>query len=84
MTKTKPTSFKAAAARRRQAEALAAAPNFEPVMPFRDWARLKGLSLDTAKRLRAAGKIRVVRLSSSRIGVSASADAAYMASCETT
>jgi hypothetical protein len=39
--------------------------------------------MSTAKRLRAAGKIKVVRLSTTRIGVTESADAEFMKSCET-
>jgi hypothetical protein len=81
--KTAPVSFKAAAARRRQAEPQPAVAGFEKVMPFADWCKQKSISLDTGKRLRAAGKIRVVRLSASRVGVTESADAEFMKACET-
>lgn len=76
-------SFKEAARRRREAQApQPSVPGFEKVLPFPDWCRLKGFSVNTGKRLRKAGKIRVVRLSSTRVGVSESADAEFMKSCE--
>jgi hypothetical protein len=83
MPKTKLLSFKEAARRRRQAEpAPPPTPGFERVLPFADWCRLKGFSVNTGKRLRKAGKVRVVRLSSTRVGVSESADREFMKSCE--
>jgi hypothetical protein len=81
--KTKPLPFKAAARARREAQATQGpVPGFERVMPFPDWCRLKGFSINTGKRLRAAGKIRVVRLSATRVGISASEDARFMRACE--
>jgi hypothetical protein len=83
MPKTKLLSFKAAARARRQAEpSPPPTPGFERVLPFPDWCRLKGFSVNTGKRLRKAGKIRVVRLSSTRVGVSESADREFMKACE--
>ena len=78
----KPISFKERARRRRQAEPKPSVPGFERVLPFPDWCKLKGFSIQTGKRLRAAGKVRVVHLTATRIGVTASADAEYMKSCE--
>ena len=79
----KPISFKERARRRREAQApQPSIPGFEKVLPFATWCKLKGFSLQTGKRLRAAGKVRVVHLTATRIGVTASADAEYMKSCE--
>jgi hypothetical protein len=78
----KPISFKERARRRRQAEPKPSVPGFERVVPFADWCKLKGFSINTGKRLRAAGKVRVVRLSTTRIGVTESADREFMKSCE--
>jgi hypothetical protein len=55
---------------------------FEHVMPLPAWCKLKGFSLSTGKRLVRAGKVKVVRLSANRVGVTESADAAYMQACE--
>jgi hypothetical protein len=83
MPKTKPISFKAAAKRRREAQAPPpSVPGFERVMPFRDWCALKGFSVLTGQRLRKEGRIRVVRLSATRLGVTESAEREYMAACE--
>ena len=58
MPKTKPISFKAAAKRRREAQAPPpSVPGFERVMPFRDWCALKGFSVLTGQRLRKEGRI---------------------------
>jgi len=51
-------------------------------MPFPEWCRYKGVSLNTGKRWRKAGKIRVVRLSANRVGVTESADREFMRACE--
>ena len=57
MPKTKPISFKAAAKRRREAQAPPpSVPGFERVMPFRDWCALKGFSVLTGQRLRKEGR----------------------------
>jgi hypothetical protein len=79
--RAKTISPKRAAAARRQAEPPQAVPGFERVMPFAEWCKHKSISLDTGKRLRAAGKIKVVKLSTSRIGVTESADAEFMKAC---
>lgn len=81
MPKTKP-SPKAIAKARREATPQQATPGFERVLEFGAWARSKSISMSTAKRLRAAGKIKVVRLSATRIGVSESADREFMKACE--
>jgi hypothetical protein len=76
-------SAKAIAKARRQAEPPPqAVPGFERVVPFPDWCKLKGFSIQTGKRLRKAGKVRVVYLSATRIGVTESADREFMKSCE--
>jgi hypothetical protein len=76
-------SFKEAARRKREAQPLPPTPQgFERVLPFPDWCRLKGISIATGKRYRKAGRIRVVRLSANRVGVTASEDARFMAACE--
>ena len=81
--KAKPLSFKEAARRRREAQApQQSVPGFERVVPFPEWCRYKGVSLNTGKRWRKAGKIKVVQLSANRVGVTASADAEFMRSCE--
>ena len=78
-----PLPFKAAARARREAQApQQSVPGFQRVMPFADWCRTKGFSVNTGKRLRKAGKIRVVQLSPGRVGVTESADAEFMRSCE--
>jgi hypothetical protein len=84
--KTKPSklSAKAIAKARRDAAPQPSVPGFERVLEFSAWARSKSISMSTAKRLRAAGKIKVVRLSTTRVGVSESADREFMKSCETT
>jgi hypothetical protein len=84
LAKTKPPlSFKEAARRRRQAQAQQqSVPEFERVLPFAQWCALKGFSENTGKRLRKAGKIKVVQLSANRVGVTASADAEYMRSLQ--
>jgi hypothetical protein len=56
---------------------------FEKVMAFPAWCKAKGISLDTGKRLRKAGKIRVIKLSANRVGVTESADREYMQGLET-
>jgi hypothetical protein len=78
-------SFKARARARREAlPPQQSVPGFERVMPFPEWCRYKGFSIQTGKRLRAAGKVRVVYLSATRIGVTESADREFMAACEST
>jgi hypothetical protein len=54
---------------------------FEKVQTFAEWCAGKRISVATGKRLRAAGKIKVVQLSPGRIGVSESADREYMKAC---
>jgi hypothetical protein len=79
----KPISFKERARRRREAQApQPSIPGFEKVLPFATWCKLKGFSTNTGKRLIRDGKVKTVRLSPGRIGISESADREFMAACE--
>jgi hypothetical protein len=83
MTKPKTISFKERARRRREAEPpQQPVPGFEKVLPFSQWCRLKGFSVNTGKRLVREGRVKVIRLSQKRIGVSESADRQFMQACE--
>jgi hypothetical protein len=81
--KRKPLPYKARARARRAAQPPPpAVPGFERTMPFPDWCRYKGFSVQTGKRLIKTGRVRITWLSPGRFGVTESADRAYMRSCE--
>jgi len=50
----------------------------DPIRSLRDLARRWGVSMDTIRRLVAAGELRVIRLSPRRIGVRASQEERYL------
>jgi hypothetical protein len=66
--------------RARRARARSAPPTIV-VTPFLDWCALRGISAATGRRLVAAGKLRVVRLSKRRLGVRSDDDEMYLAAC---
>jgi hypothetical protein len=51
------------------------------VYKFREWCRMRGISVSTGRRLNAAGRIRFVHLSARCLGVRSDDDEAYLASC---
>jgi predicted site-specific integrase-resolvase len=52
------------------------------VIPFpREWAKLRGVSIATARRLAAAGKVKVVHLSERKRGVRSDDDEQYLDNC---
>jgi hypothetical protein len=52
------------------------------VYPFRQWCAMRGVSISTGRRLAAAGKIRLTRLSERVLGVRSDDDLAYLNSCQ--
>jgi predicted site-specific integrase-resolvase len=52
------------------------------VYSFVDWCRMRSISVSTGRRLAAAGKIRLIHLSTRRLGVREDDDRAYLAACE--
>jgi hypothetical protein len=57
------------------------APPFPRVLTWLQWVELRGLSLSTAERLEKAGKIKTVRLSARRKGVTEDEDRRYLEAC---
>jgi hypothetical protein len=57
--------------------------NHQPIIvyPFNEWIKLRGISVATGRRLIAAGKVKVTRLSERRIGIRSDHDAEFLASC---
>jgi len=51
------------------------------VIPFREWCRLRGISVATGRRLAAAGRVKVTHMSARIIGVRSDDDQAYLDSC---
>jgi predicted site-specific integrase-resolvase len=51
------------------------------VYPFLDWCKMRGFSIATGRRLIAAGKVKVTRLSTRRIGIRSDHDREYLDSC---
>jgi hypothetical protein len=51
------------------------------VYPFEEWCVLRGFSIPTGRRLVAAGKVKVTRLSDRRIGIRSDHDREYLDSC---
>jgi hypothetical protein len=56
-------------------------PHSDRVLTFRAWCELNSISVQTGRRILAAGKIRYVQLSVRRIGIRESDNTAYQASC---
>jgi hypothetical protein len=57
-------------------------PPFQKMQTFAEWCRGKNFSLSTGRRLRKAGKVKVIQLSPRRLGVTEEADREYLESCE--
>jgi len=51
------------------------------VYTFKQWCELRGFSIATGRRLVAAGKVKVTRLSERRIGIRSDHDQEYLDSC---
>jgi hypothetical protein len=52
-----------------------------PPLSFREWCRLNSFSEATGRRLIRKGKVKIVRLSERRIGISEGANADFQAAC---
>jgi predicted site-specific integrase-resolvase len=59
----------------------AAAPQSKRVMSFQEWCAFNSISPDTGRRIIAAGKIKVMKLSDRRIGIREDHNAEYQAAC---
>jgi hypothetical protein len=51
------------------------------VYSLREWAEMRSLSLPTARRLAAAGRVKLTYLSTRRVGVRSDHDQEYLDSC---
>jgi hypothetical protein len=51
------------------------------VFPFLEWCQMRGFSVATGRRLIAAGRVKVTRLSERRIGIRSDHDQEYLDSC---
>jgi hypothetical protein len=51
------------------------------VIPWLEWVKLRGISLSTAERLAARGKVKITYLSPRRKGVREDHDQEYLDSC---
>jgi hypothetical protein len=56
----------------------APAPPFARVVSLKEWTKLRGLSLSTARRLIARGKLRAIRLSERRLGITEESDREFL------
>ena len=70
-------------AERRQRQRIQSKQQPQPdrVMTFAAWCELNAVSIQTGRRLLAAGKCRYLQLSERRIGITESANAEYQARC---
>jgi hypothetical protein len=68
---------------RRQAQREVSLRQRQPIVvyPFRDWCKMRGISVATGRRLAAAGRVRLTQLSTRRIGVRSDHDQEYLDSC---
>jgi predicted site-specific integrase-resolvase len=51
------------------------------ILSFKQWCQLNSISEATGRRIIRAGKVRVVQLSTRRIGIGEDDNAAYQAAC---
>jgi hypothetical protein len=51
------------------------------VYPFREWCKMRGVSVATGRRLAAAGKVKITHLSERIIGIRSDHDQEYLDSC---
>jgi hypothetical protein len=68
-------------AERRQAQRNASHRSPIIVYPFKDWCKMRGISIATARRLAAAGRVKITHLSERCIGVRSDHDQEYLDSC---
>jgi predicted site-specific integrase-resolvase len=51
------------------------------VYPFLEWCQMRGFSVSTGRRLIEAGKVKITKLSTRRIGIRSDHDREYLDSC---
>jgi hypothetical protein len=66
---------------RRQRQRQASQQPILAVIPFREWCKLRGISVATGRRLVEAGRLKITRLSERRIGVRSDHDKEYLDAC---
>ena len=66
---------------RRQRQRQASFQSPIVVYPFREWCKMRGVSVATGRRLAAAGKVKITHLSERIIGIRSDHDQEYLDSC---
>jgi hypothetical protein len=66
---------------RRQLQSKAFERGHVVVYPLRDWCRMRGVSIATARRLAEAGRVKLTQLSTRRLGVRSDHDLEYLNIC---
>jgi hypothetical protein len=56
-------------------------PPFPPIIPFREWCKLRNITPATGRRYAAEGKVKLTRLSLRKMGVRADHDREFLDRC---